>query len=84
VPGTPDEIRMNLLDELAESFKAAAQKEANSSLRAGPTTSDGLLMAYHHTRAVAHDFGIHLTSCTEGRRTGDARRRWDDDEDKVG
>lgn len=80
---TLDEIRLDILDDLAEDFKKAAERANTENNPAGwvtPAEVAGLWRAYHHTRAVAHDLGIHLSSCTEGRRIGDSRRDWHDED----
>lgn len=75
---TPDEVRMQLLDELAELFKSEAIKHEGSMLTG--SMSSGQWLAYHQVRAKAHEYGIHLSSCKQGRRVGDARRRWNDED----
>jgi hypothetical protein len=72
---TPDEVRLDVLDRIAETFRAAKDVEPDESTL-------GIIAAYHFVRGIAHEmYGIHLTSCKEGRRVGDARRRWDDEDE---
>lgn len=84
-PRSRDEMVLDILDHIAEVFKRKRQESLTEHVTDSgeheEASHDAYDDAYRYTRTVAHRHGIHLTSCREGRRTGDTSGRdWNDED----